>query len=100
MTRVLKLYNYIVIYINDEVIIKEDNCALLIYAYFFIKFENMIGAKAIQATLIVGVLIISYEARFLLVKVERGNERGLHDSMMKPLEKTRGNIAPKTCFKV
>ena len=43
----------------------------------------MMGAKTIQATLIVGVLITSYEARFLLVKVERGNERGLHDSIIK-----------------
>ena len=54
----------------------------------------MIGHKAIQVTLIVGVLIILYEARYLLVNVDRGNERGWHNGIFKPLENYKGNIAP------
>ena len=68
--------------------------------FLFIKFEKMIGSKAIQVTVIVGVLIIFYDARYLLVNVERGNGRGLQGGIIKPLARFKGNIAPMIFFNI
>ena len=52
----------------------------------------MLGQKTIQVSLIVAIMIMCYDARYLLINIDGGDEVGSND-LVKPLQnlqKTKG----------